>query len=372
MWRRFIRSKAFILLTFMIIFSFGILGKVDTRMHIGGGDWDLDSLIYINVSDFILDNQVVQADLQETVETKLEVEVEELDSTQAVVQNSFDFVTGAGVRSDVMLSANKEMSAVSVTREELIPPTPSAPKVEEKRKPTIFIHKVHAGETLWDIASAYGITVDTILSANDFSDPNRISIGQELQILSVQGVLHKIATGESLWEIAERYEISVDEISKANDISDPSRLAPNTKIVIPGATRLRPRYVLVVNGQLQKAFDWPAQGRISSPFGPRWGSMHNGMDIAVSTGTPIKAAADGRVTFAGWNGDYGILVIIDHGNGVETRYAHNSRLNVKVGQKVDRGQVVSYSGNTGNSTGPHLHFEIRQRNVPVNPHPYLR
>ncbi len=373
MWRRFIRSKAFILLTFMVIFSFGMLGKIDTRMHIGGGDWDLDNLIYINVSDYILDDQIKQTVPQEIIDTVAsDFEPEDNVQTESVFHDSFDFVTGAGVRSDVMAKANEGASADYSNREELVPPTPSTPKVEEKRKPTIFIHKVHAGETLWDIATAYGITIDTILSANDFKDPNRISIGQELQILSVQGVLHKVVSGESLWEIAERYEITVDDISKANDIADPSQLAPNTKIVIPGATRLRPRYVLVVNGQLQKAFDWPVKGRISSPFGPRWGSMHNGMDIAVPTGTPIKAAADGRVTFAGWNGGYGILVIVDHGNGVETRYAHNSRLNVKMGQKVERGQVVSYSGNTGNSTGPHLHFEIRQRNTPVNPHPYLR
>ncbi len=101
--------------------------------------------------------------------------------------------------------------------------------------------------------------------------------------------------------------------------------------------------------------------------------MHNGLDIAVSTGTPIKAAADGRVNFAGWNGGYGILVIIDHGNNVETRYAHNSRLNVKVGQKVNRGDVIAYSGNTGVSTGPHSHFEIRHRGgTPVNPQSYLK
>ena len=100
--------------------------------------------------------------------------------------------------------------------------------------------------------------------------------------------------------------------------------------------------------------------------------MHNGLDIAVSTGTQVKAAADGRITFAGWNGGYGILVIIDHGNGIETRYAHNSRLNVKVGQRVTRGETVAYSGNTGVSTGPHVHFEIRYRNNPVNPQTYLK
>ena len=248
------------------------------------------------------------------------------------------------------------------------------PKVEEKKedKPTIFVHKVNPGETLWDIANAYGVSVDSIISANELRNPNMLSVGQELNILSVQGVLHQVATGESLWEISERYQVALEEIARVNNISDPSRIMPNTKIIIPGATQLRPKDVLIINGQLQKAFDWPVTGRISSPFGPRWGRMHNGLDIAVNTGTPVRAAADGRVTFAGWNGGYGILVIVDHGNNVETRYAHNSRLNVKVGQTVTRGQIIAYSGNTGNSTGPHVHFEIRHRGNPVNPQNYLK
>lgn len=366
MWRRVIRSRGFVLLIFMVIFSFGILGQVDTRMHIGGSDWDLNNLIYINVDEYLMDDSSQQATVEPRQNTV------SLDGiTGMVAQPQLEVVIEAEATPEPVQDIT---SVVTVTREELTPPVVAPPKVEDKKeeKPAIFVHKVHSGETLWDIANAYGITVDTILSANDLHDPNRISIGQELQILSVQGVLHQVATGESLWEIAERYKISIDEIAKANSISDPSRLQPNTKLVIPGATRLMPRDVLVVNGQLQKAFDWPTRGRISSPFGPRWGKMHNGLDIAVPTGTPVKAAADGRVTFAGWNGGYGILVIVDHGNGIETRYAHNSRLNVKVGQKVERGQIVSYSGNTGVSTGPHLHFEIRQRNNPVNPQTYLK
>lgn len=365
MWRRVIRSRGFILFTFVVIFSFGILGQVDNRMHIGGSDWDLDSLIYINVDEFIVD------------ETN-KVSTVSLDGvTGALIQSQSEQLVEVEKELDVQLDVDQQKPLPKeANKEEVIPPVAEPPKVEEKKKeekrPTIFVHKVHPGETLWDIANAYGITVDTILSANDLRDPNRISIGQELQILSVQGVLHSVATGESLWEIAERYKIPMDEIANANSIVDPSRLQPNAKIVIPGATRLMPRDVLVVNGQLQKAFDWPTRGRISSTFGPRWGKMHNGLDIAVPSGTPIRAAGDGRVSFAGWNGGYGILVIVDHGNGVETRYAHNSRLNVKVGQQVERGQVVSYSGNTGVSTGPHLHFEIRHRNNPVNPQTYLK
>lgn len=379
MWRRFIRKKGFILLLFTIIFSLGILGQVDTRMHIGGSDWDMGSLIYINVDEYLLEDPTSFSHKNASLVP---------DESPA----SFDGVTGALARLEdngpleiVEIAresiipdtpaVKQEVVVEELVREEAIPPTVAPPKVEEKKqeqRPPVFVHKVRSGETLWDIANAYGITVDTILSANEFKNPNHLTIGQELQIPSVTGVLHKVATGESLWEIAERYEVSIDLIAKENGIADPSRLQPNTQLVIPGATRLQPRDAILVNGQLQKAFDWPVKGRVSSPFGPRWGTMHNGLDIAVSTGTQVKAAADGRVTFAGWNGGYGILVIIDHGNGIETRYAHNSRLNVKVGQKVERGQTIAFSGNTGVSTGPHVHFEIRQRNNPVNPQTYLK
>ena len=349
----------------MVIFSLGILGKVDTRLHIGGSDWDSESFLYIHIDDLLNDDFVTEALLG-------------TDEDSAVTTVAIDGLTGlVGEPKAVIESKDPELeSSEDLTDKQLVEPpivNPEEPTTARpEKRPTILVHKVQSGETLWDIAKSYGITVDTILSANDISNPNRLKIGQELQILTVKGVLHQVAVGESLWEIAQRYKVSMDEIAQANSISDPSRIQPNTKIVIPGATRILARDALLVNGQLQKAFDWPTKGRISSPFGPRWGKMHNGIDIAVVTGTPIRAAADGRVTYAGWNGGYGILVIVDHGNGIETRYAHNSRLNVKVGQNVQRGQVVSYSGNTGVSTGPHLHFEIRHRNTPVNPQNYLR
>ena len=403
MWRRLIRSRGFVLLIFAVIFSFGILGQVDTRMHIGGSDWDLDSLIYINVDDYLLvdfDNDSNGHDAQSSQEklpsqpTTLQANVT-LDGATEVASNvaeygplemlDFEQAKLAVMNADEemllaevpeVLEALEELEAPeTITRIEATVPVSEPPQVVEEKKQekrSIFVHKVRSGETLWDIALAYGVSIDTISSANDMTNKNHLSIGQELQIPSVNGILHQVASGESIWEISERYDVSVDEITRVNEISDPSRIQPNTKLVIPGATQLRPRDVLLVNGQLQKAFDWPVKGRVSSTFGPRWGKMHNGLDIAVSTGTLVKAAADGRITFAGWNGGYGILVIIDHGNGIETRYAHNSRLNVKVGQRVTRGETVAYSGNTGVSTGPHVHFEVRYRNNPVNPQTYLR
>ena len=118
---------------------------------------------------------------------------------------------------------------------------------------------------------------------------------------------------------------------------------------------------------------WPTQGYVSSPYGLRFGGteFHPGIDIAAEMGTPIVAAADGVVTAAGWNGGYGNMVDIDHGDGIVTRYGHASALAVSVGQQVRRGEIIAYVGSTGRSTGPHLHYEVRVDGQPVNPAGYL-
>jgi murein DD-endopeptidase MepM/ murein hydrolase activator NlpD len=118
-------------------------------------------------------------------------------------------------------------------------------------------------------------------------------------------------------------------------------------------------------------FVWPVHGVLTSGFGWRWGRMHEGVDIAVSSGTPVVAAKAGVVIVAGWMGGYGNLVVVDHGGGVATAYGHNTSVTVGVGQQVAQGQLIAYSGNTGHSTGPHVHFEVRINGGAVDPMGYL-
>jgi murein DD-endopeptidase MepM/ murein hydrolase activator NlpD len=119
------------------------------------------------------------------------------------------------------------------------------------------------------------------------------------------------------------------------------------------------------------ALGWPVAGPVTSGFGSRWGRMHDGIDIGVSEGTPVHAAAAGTVIYAGWMSGYGNIVVIDHGNGLSTAYAHNSQLMVGQGATIGKGSVIALSGNTGHSTGPHVHFEVRVNGSPVDPLGYL-
>jgi murein DD-endopeptidase MepM/ murein hydrolase activator NlpD len=118
-------------------------------------------------------------------------------------------------------------------------------------------------------------------------------------------------------------------------------------------------------------FIWPVSGPITSPFGMRWGTLHPGIDIGVPTGTPIHAAASGKVIWCGWMSGYGNLVMIDHGGGLASLYGHQSRIAASCGENVSQGQLIGYVGCTGFCTGPHLHFEIRLNGSPVDPLGYL-
>lgn len=251
--------------------------------------------------------------------------------------------------------------------------TPAGENTAEDR-PLFSRHVVVSGETLWEIAREHGVDVETLIGANpNISDPTRVKPGTTLLVPTKKGALHYVAPGESLWEIARTYGTNMEAIVRANDISDPSRLSVDQVLFIPGAAySLDYRRLVSPEGRLLPHFWWPVSGRISSRYGMRWGRMHHGIDIAVPVGTEVRAAAAGRIVYSGWSGGYGKLVIVDHGYGIQTRYGHNSRLLWSAGKRVSRGQVIALSGNTGNSTGPHVHFEIRYRGRTVDPLKYLQ
>jgi murein DD-endopeptidase MepM/ murein hydrolase activator NlpD len=265
----------------------------------------------------------------------------------------------------------------------------------EEPVPQLTTHVVAAGETLSSIASKYGTDTASLVSVNHLQS-STIRVGQTLRVLTVKGLVHKVASGDTLWDIASAYKVALSAILAANPGLNAAALPLGKELILPGATKPVVRTAVASRGSSRSTtsrsatnssktssgssrsssssmFSWPtSRHKINSSFGYRSGGFHEALDIGVSTGTPVKAAASGTVTYAGWATGYGYLVKISHGNGYETRYGHNSKLLVSVGQAVAKGQTISLSGSTGNSTGPHLHFEIRKYGTPVNPLGLLR
>lgn len=231
----------------------------------------------------------------------------------------------------------------------------------------IEFHVVKYGETLWSIAQDHNINIDTLIGANNIDNMNRIKPGDSLLILPVKGILYKIGPGQSLNSIAEDFNINSSLIKDANNITRGQKVNTGRLILIPN---VKPEFGY--QDRLEKMLIAPLNARISSYYGIRWGRMHEGVDYAVNIGTPIRAAGAGRVEFSGWSNGYGKVVIIEHRKGLKTLYAHNSKLLVRVGEWVERNEVICKSGNTGNSTGPHLHFEVQINSRAVNPLNYLR
>ena len=212
-----------------------------------------------------------------------------------------------------------------------------------------------------------------------------------------RGTRGLVRSGDTLLSVAQRYGMTVSDLLRLNPGVEMASLTPGIQLRVATTAPMRAHMLLalkptgsgalswpdlptlpqVPQGTLPGAgagdYIWPTQGVFSSGYGWRWGRMHKGIDLANSTGTPIVAAKEGRVTFAGWHdGGYGYLVEISHSNGSITRYGHNSRLLVSQGQEVRQGETISQMGSTGNSTGPHLHFEIIAPGMgAMNPLSYL-
>jgi LysM repeat protein len=245
-------------------------------------------------------------------------------------------------------------------------PVATTEKVETTNAITkLQTHTVTAGETLGAIAELYQIDVDTLLSANPDIGEN-IHPGEQLLILPRKGLLHTVDMGDTLWRIAHLYSVEIAAIIDANAKQN-EQLAIGEKLFIPDGKRPpRSSDTPVSRGNITR-FIWPTQGEFSSPFGYRWGRLHAGIDIANDIGTSVRVAMAGRVTYVGWYGGYGYVVMVEHGQGYDTLYGHLSDYVVAKGQHVQTGQLIAHIGNTGDSTGPHLHFEVHKDGQPINP-----
>jgi murein DD-endopeptidase MepM/ murein hydrolase activator NlpD len=230
------------------------------------------------------------------------------------------------------------------------------------------------------IAARFGVTPDSVIWANGKleDNPDALSVGQVLYIPPVSGVLHRVDKGETVLSIAARFKTQPQGIlddpfnQSIHDFkSSPQQLAVDAFIMVPGGSKpvvvRQVQYSASTPGNALKGtlnFQWPAGACITQYFWAR----HPGIDLANSKGTPVVAADDGYVELVGWEPTgYGNMILLNHGNGTISRYAHLSAFAVDAGQSVKKGQLIGRIGSTGRSTGPHLHFEVIVNGVHRNP-----
>ncbi len=270
--------------------------------------------------------------------------------------------------------SSPDLWAPLTRKTELHTTIPDRPRLE------VITYTVQLGDTVQAIAERFGLKPTTILWANPAVEdaPDLLRIGQKIVILPIDGVYHTVQEEDTLESIAEKYKVDVEAITSCpyNHLEPPDfAIEPGMKLIIPGGEKpYVPRVITSYTGPIPEGargtglFQWPVLGYITQGY---WYG-HRAIDIGVPVGTAVRAADAGFVSFAGWTDvGYGYLVVIDHANGFATYYAHLSNIYVVAGQAVERGQVIAASGNTGWSTGPHLHFEIRYNGVQQNPRAYL-
>jgi murein DD-endopeptidase MepM/ murein hydrolase activator NlpD len=231
----------------------------------------------------------------------------------------------------------------------------------------IRVYTVREGDTLSMVAEMFGVTTNTILWANDLPRATQIQPDDTLIILPVAGVQHEVTSGDTIGGIATKYDVEADEILSFNQLTDADDLAVGDRLIIPGGTiqSVQARAASVKPVKISGSVSTPSAGFVHPvPGAIRTQGLHgnNGVDFAAGHGTAIRASAAGEVIVSkssGWNGGYGQYVVIRHNSGAQTLYAHLSSNAVGVGAYVAQGEVIGGMGNTGRSTGTHLHFEVR-------------
>lgn len=255
--------------------------------------------------------------------------------------------------------------------------------VSQKPRSEIIEYEVKSGETVSQIAAKFGISVDTIKWANDLSTINSVKPGQKLKILPVSGVAVTVKKGDTLESLAKKHQAEAQNILvfPFNDVPDDFKLKAGQVLIVPdgqppevAAPKSRPQPQYIAKGPTSPAFQAPGGGNFIWPTSTQGISTyfawwHPGLDMPNRSAPPISASDGGTVVVAGWpdNYGYGNRVVLDHGNGYRTLYAHMSNIYVSVGQRVSRGQTIGIMGSTGRSTGTHLHFEIHYKGIAVNP-----
>jgi murein DD-endopeptidase MepM/ murein hydrolase activator NlpD len=247
-----------------------------------------------------------------------------------------------------------------------------APEGRVDRGLCFTAYKVRKGETLSGIAEDFNVSLDTVVSFNGIKSARTLQPGRILKIPSMSGILYTAKAGDRVAAVAAANGISGERVIEANGLLSEA-LEAGRSLFLPDA-KLASFTLREISGDL---FGWPARGWISSWYGWRGDPFsgkrvfHNGIDIGVDSGTPVRAGMDGRVAETGYNSSFGNYIVLSHHAGWMSLYGHLQSVSVKAGQGVAAGQRIAYSGNTGYSTGPHLHFSVFKSGRTVNPNNVL-
>jgi murein DD-endopeptidase MepM/ murein hydrolase activator NlpD len=252
-----------------------------------------------------------------------------------------------------------------------------------KPRAEILVYTIQSGDTFSSIAKRFGVSINTILWENNLSGLSIIRPGQKINVLPVSGIAHTVVKNDTLGAIAQKYDVEEDEILDYNNLVSADQLQISQKVIIPGGSKKIAQQTIkktapvysnqapAVTSKVSKnpgKYIWPTVRKTITQY-YHW--KHHGLDVGSPQGLAIYASMSGKVTHAGWGTGYGNYVDITHPNGSKTRYAHMSKILVKNGDQVDQGHVIGLIGNTGWSTGPHIHFEIIINGKKVNPLSYL-
>lgn len=277
------------------------------------------------------------------------------------------------------VSPDRQFTYIGQEETVLITPSGIMPQAINTRT-EIIDYLVQSGDTISTIAQKFGININTVLWANNLSYTSLIKPGQVLKILPVNGLTHQVKKGDNLTTIAKKYQADIQKILEFNKLANaedvkigeiiiiPEGIKPATFVPQPAAT-IKSIFTPPATPLTGTKLQWPIDSQYITQY---FGWRHTGIDISGKSGSLIYAAENGKVERAGWTRGYGYNIVINHGNGLKTLYAHASKLYVSVGESVSRGQAIAAVGSTGWSTGPHLHFEIIVNGVKKNPLNYVR
>lgn len=363
-------------------------------------------LLFINLSnktkaDDVLDTpeKTILANLiknefeADPADEQLIVETFDREETISAIQQSYlDNLSAFRPQQKANINGEEEDEDIKTIQNggSIVKPDIASTKVTKRARTEIITYTINTGDTISTIAENFDINVTTILWENSLTAYSVIRPGDTLRIPPANGVSYAVAKGESLSSIAKKFSVGEDEIIKANKIEDGSKLSVGLKLFIPGGKKIQEvktapkantRYTgfSAISDLIEKVpgsksitgnkMVWPAGVRTITQY---YSWRHTATDIAGPVGTPIYAADSGTIELEGWGRGYGNQIVINHGGGKKTRYAHLSKFYVEKGEKVTKGQAIAAMGSTGNSTGPHLHFEVIINSVKYNPLNYIK